>query len=155
MMRKESLLMSKTLLIGLGVATLVAVMAKKAKQYYDQLQVRFSGFTIDELILTGSTTVTFFLDIYNPTPVDLTVNSLMGDIYVNNYYVGLLENYTEQIIKSYSASRVQATMSVPTVKLASSLVKLLQTKANNVAIRYDGYIVVAGVNLKLNFTTNV
>lgn len=146
---------NKTLLIGLGVATLVAVMIKKTKQYYDQLQVRFSGFTIDELILTGNTTVTFYLDIYNPTPIDLTVNSLMGDIYVNNYYVGLLENYTEQIIKSYSASRVQATMSVPTVKLASSLVKLLQSKVNNVAIRYDGYIVVAGVNLELNFTTNV
>lgn len=142
-------------LLGLGVAGLLLVMAKKAKQYYDKLQVRFAGFSIDELVLTGNTTVTFSLDIYNPTPVDLTVNSLMGDVYLNNHYVGVLSNHKEQVIAAYSASRMQATMSVSTGRLAASLVKLLQSKANNVTIRYNGNMVVAGVNLPLNITTNV
>lgn len=147
--------MNKKVLLGLGVAGLLFAMAKKAKQYYDKLQVRFAGFTIDELILTGNTTVTFSLDIYNPTPVDLTVNSLIGDVYVNNHYVGVLSNNNEQMITAYSASRMQATMSIPTAKLASSLVNLLRSNANNVIIRYNGNIVVAGVNLPLNITTNV
>lgn len=147
--------MNKKVLLGLGVAGLLLVMAKKAKQYYDKLQVRFAGFSIDELILTGSTTVTFSLDIYNPTPVDLTVNSLMGDVYLNNHYVGVLSNNNEQVIAAYSASRMQATMSVSTGRLAASLVKLLQTKATNVTIKYNGNIVVAGVNLPLSITTNV
>lgn len=147
--------MRDSLLLIVGLGCVLTLLAKKAKQYYDKLQVRFAGFTIDELILTGNTTITYSLDIYNPTPVDLTVNALTGDLYINNYYVGLLESKAEQIINSYSASRLQATMSVPTVKLASSLIKLLQSKASNVAIRYDGYIVVAGINLRLNFVTNV
>ena len=147
--------MNSKVLLCLGVAGLLLVMAKKAKQYYDKLQVRFAGFSIDELILTGNTTVTFSLDIYNPTPVDLTVNSLMGDVYLNNHYVGVLSNNNEQVIAAYSASRMQATMSVSTGRLAASLVKLLQSKANNVTIRYNGNIVVAGVNLPLNITTNV
>lgn len=147
--------MNKKVLLGLGVAGLLLVMAKKAKQYYDKLQVRFAGFSIDELLLTGNTTVTFSMDIYNPTPVDLTVNSLMGDVYLNNHYVGVLSNNNEQVIAAYSASRMQATMSVSTGRLAASLVKLLQSKATNVTIRYNGNIVVAGVSLPLNITTNV
>lgn len=147
--------MNKKVLLGLGVAGLLLVMAKKAKQYYDKLQVRFAGFSIDELLLTGNTTVTFSMDIYNPTPVDLTVNSLMGDVYLNNHYVGVLSNNNEQVITAYSASRMQATMSVSTGRLAASLVKLLQSKATNVTIRYNGNIVVAGVSLPLNITTNV
>lgn len=147
--------MNKKVLLGLGVAGLLLVMAKKAKQYYDKLQVRFAGFSIDELLLTGNTTVTFSLDIYNPTPVNLTVNSLMGDVYLNNHYVGVLSNNNEQVIAAYSASRMQATMSVSTGRLAASLVKLLQSKATNVTIRYNGNIVVAGVSLPLNITTNV
>lgn len=146
---------NRNVLIGLGVAGLLLVMAKKVKQYYDKLQVRFAGLTIDELILTGNTTVTFSLDIYNPTPVDLTVNSLIGDVYVNNHYVGVLSNNNEQVITAYSASRMQATMTVPTAKLASSLVNLLRSNASNVTICYNGNIVVAGVNLPLNITTNV
>lgn len=146
--------MNKKLLLGLGVAGLLLVM-NKAKQYYKKLQVRFAGFTIDELILTGNTTITFSLDIYNPTPVDLTVNSLMGDVYVNNHYVGVLSNNNNQVITAYSASRMQATMTVSTAKLASSLVNLLRSNTNNVTIRYSGNIVVAGVNLPLNITTNV
>lgn len=145
---------NKKLLLGLGVAGLLLVM-KKAKQYYNKLQVRFAGFTIDELILTGNTTITFSLDIYNPTPVDLTVNSLMGDVYVNNHYVGVLSNNNNQVITAYSASRMQATMTVSTAKLASSLVNLLRSNTSNVTIRYNGNIVVAGVNLPLNITTNV
>lgn len=146
--------MNKKILLGLGVAGLLLVM-KKAKQYYNKLQVRFAGFTIDELILTGNTTITFSLDIYNPTPVDLTVNSLMGDVYVNNHYVGVLSNNNNQVITAYSASRMQATMTVSTAKLASSLVNLLRSNTSNVTIRYNGNIVVAGVNLPLNITTNV
>ena len=145
---------NKKLLLGLGVAGLLLVM-KKAKQYYNKLQVRFAGFTIDELILTGNTTITFSLDIYNPTPVDLTVNSLMGDVYVNNHYVGVLSNNNNQVITAYSASRMQAIMTVSTAKLASSLVNLLRSNTNNVTIRYSGNIVVAGFNLPLNITTNV
>lgn len=146
---------NKKVLLGLGFAGLLLVMAKKAKQYYDKLQVRFAGFTIDELILTGNTTITFSLDIYNPTPVDLTVNSLMGDVYVNNHYVGVISNNNNQVITAYSASRMQATMTVYTAKLASSLINLLRSNTNNVTIRYNGNIVVAGVNLPLNITTNV
>lgn len=147
--------MNKKVLLGLGVAGLLLVMAKKGKQYYDKLQVKFAGFSIDELLLTGNTTVTFSMDIYNPTPVDLTVNSLIGDVYLNNHYVGVLSNNNEQVIAAYSASRMQATMSVSTGRLAASLVKLLQSKATNVTIRYNGNIVVAGVSLPLNITTNV
>ena len=147
--------MRDNILLGLGFIYILTVLAGKAKQYYNKLQVRFSGFTIDELVLTGNTTVTFYLDIYNPTPVDLTVNSLMGDVYLNNHYVGVLSNNKEQVITAYSVSRMQATMSVSTSKLAASLVKLLQSKTTNVTIRYNGNIVVAGVNLPLNITTNV
>ena len=145
--------MNKKVLLGLGVAGLLLVMAKKAKQYYDKLQVRFAGFSIDELVLTGNTTVTFSLDIYNPTPVDLSVDSLVGDIYVNNHFVGVLTNYQSQIIATYTATKLQATMTVSTVTLASSLVKLLQSSDGRYALNYRGFIIVEGINLKLNFTT--
>lgn len=143
----------KYILLGLGIVTLLAVAANKAKQYYDQLQVRFAGFTIDELNITGNTTITFGIDIYNPTPVDLSVNSLVGDVYVNNHFFGVLTNYQNQIITAYTATRLQASMTVSTVTLASSLVKLLQDGTSSYNLRYNGFIVVEGVNLKLDFIT--
>lgn len=146
---------NKIIVLGLGAVALLAMLAKKAKQYYDQIQVRFAGFQIDELNLTGNTTVTFGIDLYNPTPVDLTVTSLIGDVYVNNHFVGVLQNYNEQMVPAYTATRLQATMTVSTVTLAASLVKLLQSKPGSYNLRYNGFIVVQGVNLKLDFITNL
>lgn len=143
----------KYILLGLGIATLLAVATNKAKQYYEQLQVRFAGFSIDELNLAGNTTITFFIDLYNPTPVDLSVDSLVGDVYVNNHFVGVLTNYQSQIIAAYTATKLQATMTVSTVTLASSLIKLLQNANGKYALNYRGFIIVEGINLKLNFTT--
>lgn len=145
----------KYILLGLGIATLLAVVANKAKQYYEQLQVRFAGFSIDELDIAGNTTVTFSIDLYNPTPVDLAVNSLVGDVYVNNHFIGVLTNYNEQIITAYTATRLEATMTVSTITLATSLIKLLQDNTKRYNLRYNGFIVVENINLKLDFTTIV
>lgn len=144
---------NKLIVFGLGTVALLAMVAKKAKQYYDQIQVRFAGFQIDELNITGNTTVTFGIDLYNPTPVNLTVTSLIGDVYVNNHFVGVLQNYNEQIVPAYTATRLLATMTVSTVTLASSLVKLLQDGTSSYNLRYNGFMVVEGVNLKLDFIT--
>lgn len=147
--------MNRTLVYGLLLLGGLAWISRTAKKYYDKLQVRFSGFTLDELMITGNTTATFIMDIYNPTPVALTINSLVGDVYINNHLIGTLQNDTEQTIGSYRASRITATISVPTVSLAAKLVKILQEKRTDYSIRYKGYMVVSGVNLKLDFTTNL
>ena len=147
--------MNRTLVYGLLIFGGLAMIARTAKKYYDKLQVRFSGFTIDELILTGNTAATFTLDIYNPTPVALTINSLVGDIYINNHFIGTLQNYTAQTIDSYRASRITASISVPTISLAARLVQILQDKSTEYSLRYRGNMVVEGVNLKLDFTTKL
>lgn len=141
------------LIAGAAVALWIA---NKAKKYYEQLQVRFAGFQINELMLTGNTTATFTIDFYNPTPVALTINSLMGDLYINNSFIGTLHNYNEQIVSAYSASRLEATISVPTVSLASRLVNILSNNTTEqYSIRYNGFMVVEGVRLKLDFVTNL
>ena len=147
--------MNRTLVYGLLVLGGLAMIARTAKRYYDKLQVRFSGFTLDELMLTGNTTATFTLDVYNPTPVALTINSLVGDIYINNHFIGTLQNYTPQTIDSYRASRITSSISVPTVSLASRLIQLLQDKSTVYNLRYRGNMVVQGINLKLDFTTKL
>ena len=133
----------------------LAWISRTAKKYYDKLQVRFSGFTIDELILTGNTAATFTLDIYNPTPVALTINSLVGDIYINNHFLGTLQNYTAQTIDSYRTSRITASISVPTMNLAAKLIQILQDKSSSYSLRYRGNMVVGGINLKLDFITKL
>ncbi|MEE1174168.1 MAG: LEA type 2 family protein [Paludibacteraceae bacterium] len=145
--------MTNKVLLYTGIGLLLLSALKKTKQYYDELQVRFSGFVINKLLLFGNTSLSFGIDIYNPTPVNLTVNSLIGDVYVNNHYVGTIKNYNQQIIAAYSASTVQASLTVPTVSLAADLVRILQDKPTNYEIRYKGFIVVQNMNLKLNFKT--
>lgn len=145
--------MTNKVLLYTGIGLLILSALKKTKQYYDELQVRFSGFVINELLLFGNTSLSFGIDIYNPTPVNLTVNSLVGDVYVNNHYVGTIKNYNKQIITAYSASTVQASLTVPTASLAADLVRILQDKPTNYEIRYKGFIVVQNINLKLNFKT--
>lgn len=147
--------MNRTLVYGLLVLGGLAMIARTAKRYYDKLQVRFSGFTIDELILTGNTAATFTLDIYNPTPVALTINSLVGDIYINNHFIGTLQNYTAQTIDSYRANRITASISVPTMNLAAKLIQILQDKSSSYSLRYRGNMVVGGINLKLDFITKL
>ena len=147
--------MNRTLIYGMLLFGGLAWIARTAKRYYDKLQVRFSGFTIDELILTGNTAATFTLDIYNPTPVALTINSLVGDIYINNHFIGTLQNYTAQTIDSYRASRITASISVPTMNLAAKLIQILQDKSSSYSLRYRGNMVVGGINLKLDFTTKL
>lgn len=147
--------MNRTLVYGLLVLGGLAMIARTAKRYYDKLQVRFAGFVLDEFNLTGNTSATFTLDIYNPTPVALTINSLLGDIYINNHFIGTLQNYTAQTIDSYRASRITASISVPTISLAARLVQILQDKSTEYSLRYRGNMVVEGVNLKLDFTTKL
>ena len=147
--------MNRTLIYGMLIFGGLAWIARTAKKYYDKLQVRFSGFTIDELILTGNTAATFTLDIYNPTPVALTINSLVGDIYINNHFIGTLQNYTAQTIDSYRASRITASISVPTMNLAAKLIQILQDKSSSYSLRYRGNMIVGGINLKLDFTTKL
>lgn len=147
--------MNRTLIYGMLLFGGLAWISRTAKKYYDKLQVRFSGFTIDELILTGNTAATFTLDIYNPTPVALTINSLVGDIYINNHFIGTLQNYTAQTIDSYRASRITASISVPTMNLAAKLIQILQDKSSSYSLRYRGNMIVGGINLKLDFTTKL
>ena len=147
--------MNRTLIYGMLLFGGLAWISRTAKKYYDKLQVRFSGFTIDELILTGNTAATFTLDIYNPTPVALTINSLVGDIYINNHFLGTLQNYTAQTIDSYRTSRITASISVPTMNLAAKLIQILQDKSSSYSLRYRGNMVVGGINLKLDFITKL
>lgn len=147
--------MNNTVLVGLGVIALLAFLGRKAKQYYDEIQVRFSGFLINKLDVTGDTSVTLYVDLYNPTPVDLAVNSLYGDLFVNKHYLGVLNSNTEQVVKAYSQTRLEATITVSTFTLASSLIKLLSNKPESYSLFFRGFLVVAGVKMKLEFDTNL
>lgn len=141
-------MISKLAIVGI-VGDLAYAMIK-GHDYYSRLAYRFVGYKITDIDLTDQPTFTLLLSfqIYNPTPVTLTVNSVVGNVFVNNYYVGQLNNNIEQIIQSDNVSTVTLRLQADAKRVGVvALGELIKNKYSNLLVRLDGSVTVESITI--------
>lgn len=148
----------KTLLILGGIAMLLASAVGKAYDYYKRLNYRFVGYKINRIDLNQEPTAQILLNwqIYNPTPVTLTVNSIQGKVFVNGYYVGDINNTIQQLVYSDSVSNVTLNV-IADVKQAGILAisELLSGQFNQFTVKFDGNVTVEDITIPLNIESKI
>lgn len=140
-------------LLILGIVGVLGYSLFKGHDYYSRLAYRFVGYKITDISITDNTVISIALNfqIYNPTPVTLTVNSVVGDIYVNNYYIGKLNSRIDQIIYSDSVSSVTLTVEADANRVGVVAIgELIKNKFTNMLVRFDGDITVEGIAVPVN-----
>lgn len=140
-------------LLILGIVGVLGYALLKGHDYYSRLAYRFVGYKITDISIADKTVVSIALNfqIYNPTPVTLTVNSVVGDIYVNNYYIGKLNSRIDQIIYSDSVSSVTLTVEADANRVGVVAIgELIKNKFTNMLVRFDGDITVEGIAVPVN-----
>lgn len=141
-----------------GIIGVIGYALLKGYDYYRRLAYRFVGYEIKDITINEQPTVNVGLkfQIYNPTPVILTVNSIQGSIYVNNYYIGNVDNQIEQIIYSDSVSSVDLNV-IAYVKKVSTVVigELLGQQFSKLNVRFVGNITVENIPVKVNIDSTL
>lgn len=145
----------KTLLILGGIALLLVSAAGKAYDYYKRLNYRFVGYKINHIDLNQAT-ILLNWQIYNPTPVTLTVNSIQGKVFVNGYYVGDINNTIQQLVYSDSVSNVTLNV-IADVKQAGILAisELLSGQFSQFTVKFDGNVTVENITIPLNIESKI
>lgn len=147
-----------TKLAILGIVGVLGYAILKGHDYYNRLAYRFVGYKITDLELTDQPTFTILLSfqIYNPTPVTLTVNSVVGNVFVNNYYVGQLNNNIEQIIQSDNVSTVTLRVVADAKRVGVvALGELIKNKYSNLLVRLDGSVTVESITIPITVEQNL
>ena len=140
--------MGKYLLYGIfGVLVLAA---NKGIAYYKRLQYRIARWSLDEITIDGDAAVkaSLYIDIYNPTPVSISVSDIYGNVYLNNQLIGVASTPLQQVIASKAVSRVQVTATADIVSAgAAAIAMLLSSRAGKIS--FDGFAVAHGVEIPI------
>lgn len=131
----------------------------KGYDYYKRLKYRFYNIVIDEIIIDGQTSVkaTLQLQIYNPTPIDLTLNSILGKVYINNFEIGTVNQVVEQNIVSSGVSTVNISVEADPTRLSAAALAYLVKKqdATNWLVTFDGSITVASIPVSIKISKTI
>lgn len=91
--------------------------------------------------------LTFFVE--NPTPSELTITGLFGDLFVNGVNAGRLISYDTQTISAQSTSEFTYVVK-PTLSGSVAVVKQISKQGiKNLNVKFNGTIISSGVQLPI------
>lgn len=133
-----------------GIFGVLVLAANKCIAYYKRLQYRIARWTIDEITISGEAAVkaSLYIDIYNPTPVSVSVSDIYGNVYLNNQLVGVASTPMQQVIASKAVSRVQVTATADIVSASAAAISVLLANRSG-KVSFDGFAVAHGVEIPI------
>jgi LEA14-like dessication related protein len=114
------------LIVGAGVIILnrlsTAGTAASLHYIFDGVTAKFKdAFNIQVNVNIG---------IQNPTSNHFTIQSLAGDLYINDYYIGNVSNFTATLIAPNAQTPYTAAIMLSTFSLPQAVVDILQNLTN-------------------------
>lgn len=141
-----------------GIIGVIGYALLKGYDYYRRLAYRFVGYEIKDITINEQPSVNVGLkfQIYNPTPVTLTVNSIQGKVIVNGVYIGDIDNTIQQLVYSDSVSNVTLNV-IADVKQAGILAisELLSGQFSQFTVKFDGNVTVENITIPLNIESKI
>lgn len=135
-------------LVGAGVILLsrlgTAGAADRLKYVFQKISAEFKD------VLTVQINVD--ISIQNPTSTSFTIKSFAGDLFVNNYYIGNVSNFTATRITGNTQTTYRVAIQVSTLSLPAPVISMLQN-FSGITAKVDGTINVddLGVPLTLEY----
>ena len=100
-------------------------------------------------------TITATFRIVNPTSSTLTIDSLAGDLMVNNKFLSSLSNTESFSVPANSESLYTVNIKTPIFNALTTVVQLLKAKTKNIKVDFVGTANSGGFLLPINETVFV
>lgn len=139
--------------LGLGAAVLLYLISKKSAA--KNLRIYFQTIGMKKPTGLNFPTITATFRIINPTSSTLTIDSLAGDLMVNNKLLSTLSNIDTFTVPAKSESLYTVNIKTPIFNALTTVVQLLKSKQKNIKVDFVGTANSGGFLLPINETVFV
>lgn len=143
--------MNKNLILILAGATAIYLLAKKSLA--KKLQFSFKN-----LSTSGSVTspkINIRLSALNPSNQTAKINSIVGELYVNNSFIGDVSTFVPQVIAPNAESQVSFVIKPSLLSAFSTVKNLILNKGKGYKFEFKGNANVDGLVIPLEQTYNL
>jgi hypothetical protein len=96
-------------------------------------------------------TIKLKLNVENKVNVSATINSINGQLFINNTFVGTIDQNVDQTIDPQTISDIVIIIDTSLDQIFELLASVKISTIKNVDLRFDGFLKVDNINLPLNF----
>lgn len=139
--------------IGLGAAVLLYLLSKKSAA--NNLRVYFQTIGLKKASGLNLPTITATFRIVNPTSSTLTIDSLAGDLLVNNKLLSTLQNNEKFTVAAKSESLYTVNIKTPIFNALTTVIQLLKAKTKNIKVDFVGTANSGGILIPIDETVFV
>jgi LEA14-like dessication related protein len=139
--------------LGLGAAVVLYLLSKKSAA--KNLRIYFQTIGLKKSTGLNLPTITATFRIQNPTSSTLTIDSLAGDLMVNNKLLSTLQNNEKFTVAAKSESLYTVNIKTPIFNALTTVLQLLKAKTKNIKVDFVGTANSGGFLLPINETVFV
>jgi len=147
-------MMKNKSLIFLGIGAVVLYLLSKTSAAKN-LRIYFQTIGMKKPRGLNFPTITATFRIVNPTSSTLTIDSLAGDLMVNNKFLSSLSNTESFSVPANSESLYTVNIKTPIFNALTTVVQLLKAKTKNIKVDFVGTANSGGFLLPINETVFV
>jgi hypothetical protein len=136
--------------LGLGAAVLLYLLSKSSAA--KNLRIYFQTIGLKKPTGLNLPTITATFRIVNPTSSTLTIDSLAGDLMVNNKLLSTLQNNEKFTVAAKSESLYTVNIKTPIFNALTTVLQLLKAKTKNIKVDFVGTANSGGFLLPINET---
>ena len=141
------------LYIGIGAAVLLYLLSKSSAA--KNLKVYFQTLSLKKPKGLNFPTVQAVFRIVNPTSSTLTIDSIAGDITVNNKFLSSLSQIDPISIPANSETLYTINIKTPILNALQTIVSLFKSKSKSFKVDFVGTVNSGGILLPINETVMV
>ena len=138
------------LFIGIGAAVLLYLLSKSSAA--KNLRVYFQTLSLKKPKGLNFPTVQAVFRIVNPTSSTLTIDSIAGDITVNNKFLSSLSQIDPISIPANSETLYTINIKTPILNALQTIVSLFKSKSKSFKVDFVGTVNSGGILLPINET---
>jgi len=139
--------------LGLGAAVVLYLFSKRSAA--KNLRIYFQTIGLKKPTGLNLPTITATFRIVNPTSSTLTIDSLAGDLMVNNKLLSTLQNTEKFSVAAKSESLYTVNIKTPIFNALTTVLQLLKAKTKNIKVDFVGTANSGGFLLPINETVFV
>jgi hypothetical protein len=141
---------NKFLYVGIGAAILLLLLSKRSAA--KNLRVYFQTIGLKKPKGLNFPTVTATFRIVNPTSSTLLIDSIAGDLMVNNKLLSSISNIDSISIPAKSETLYTVNIKTPIFQALTTVIQLLKEKSKKIKVDFVGTANSGGLLLPINET---
>lgn len=141
---------NKVIFYGIAAGIILFFLSKKSAA--KNLRIYFSSISLKKQGGLNLPTIVANFRIINPTSGSLVIDSIAGDLKVNDSLLSSINQNQPLTIPGNSESIYSINIKTPIISLASTIIYLLKSKTKKIKVQFDGTVNSGGILLPINET---